>query len=72
MKVKTFFRKYLNIDTPICLWQENGDILFTGRLGDALFETWQGRDVLKVEGLGCENDLEILVSPRHTKAKERN
>lgn len=64
MKVKTFFEKYLSTDAIICLWEENGNINYTGRLGDAPFWTWQGRDVIKVEGIGEENDLMIMTTGR--------
>lgn len=67
MKVKTFFEKYLNDDSIICLCEENGNINYTGRLGDAPFWAWQGREFIKVEGLGCENDLMITTSARSSK-----
>lgn len=65
MKVKTFFEKYLNTDAIICLCEEeSGNINYTGRLGDAPFWTWQGREFIKVEGLCEENDLMITTSKR--------
>lgn len=64
MKVKEFFEKYLNTDAIICLCEENGNINYTGRLGDAPFWAWQGRDVIKVDGLGTENDLIIMTTGR--------
>lgn len=69
MKVKTFFEKYLNMDSIICLYESNGDINYTGRLGDAPFWTWQGREFIKVDGLGSENDLMIMTSGRNEAAK---
>lgn len=65
MKVKTFFKKYLNKDAIISLCETNGNINYTGTVGDAPRWTWEGREFIKVDGLWEENDLCVITSGRN-------
>ncbi len=64
MTVREFCDKYLSLDATVCFYEGNGNINYTGRLADAPFWTWNGRDFISVDGLGEESDLLIQTSER--------
>ena len=68
MKMIKFMYHYLNMDAKISIIDQRGNFLFTGKCGDAPNIAFSGRNVIKVEGIGSEDDLMIYVTDRNIKA----
>lgn len=62
MTVDWFLSTYLSMDAIVTLCEENGNINYTGRCGEAPFWAWRRRDVVRVEGIGDENDLWVITT----------
>lgn len=77
------FLDWLMEDAPICISETNGNIIYTGRCGDAPLWTWSERELASIFLGNCgdtdehtpktDHDIVIIVSERKLKRKgERN
>lgn len=73
------FLSWLDLDAPVCIAETNGNIIFTGRCGDAPRWTWSGRNIVSISLGECgdtdeheprtDHDIMIVVTARHIKRK---
>lgn len=61
MKTYQFLYHYLNDEAPVTISLENGDILYAGKLATMPYKTITNTTLVRVAGLGRENDLIIIV-----------
>lgn len=79
MKARRFL-DWLDLNAPICISETNGNIIFTGRCGDAPMWTFCGRDIVSASLGECgdtdehqprtDHDIMIVVSERTLTRKE--
>lgn len=62
MTVDMFLSAYLSMDAIVTLCEENGNINYTGRLGDAPFCYIRRRYLVRVEGIGDMDDLWVITT----------
>lgn len=65
MTVLEFCDQYLSPAAIISLCDDSGGILYTGRLGNATIADLANRDLIRVDGLGTENDLLITATKQY-------
>jgi len=61
------FLDYLQMNAPICISDEKGNILYSGELGNCPRSAFSGRDILDAQLSMCEHDIIITVSERRMK-----
>ena len=61
MKTFNFLYKYVQDKALVTISLENGDILYTGELGEMPHKIIRNTTLVKVNGLGSENDLIIII-----------
>ena len=66
MSTFKFLCEYINSDAKITICKRNGDIIYTGILGEMPVRLIRNTVFVDVDGLGVEKDLIITVKERGT------